>query len=1008
MWRIAPGKHLVAAFYRNTAIHVFVDRAIGEVALLAAAESEDGELAAVAEAEALRLRELLKFDFFFAGRHEFGADIDAELRGAAGAVGRDRSEDAAEMRARIAVEQPHVAHLVLRPFLDAYHIVADRLAALDVAYEEEAFLHECIAVGQQWALQGRITSDESVTLELFQHGPAPGRPPGTARLRTPRPAEQAPRLRRGDRGGHGADRDRSPSSTGLDAREPRRPHRRDRGGPAGPAHRRRSSTWTARWSTGSPRPTCSRTRSASGQVGAGDLARLVLTAVDGTLGGDPTRAGGLGISALRGHCDGPAGGAGRAALRAEDRRHHPPAVARHRQGTPADGAHRRPRLGGDPVPDRTGRARASASTTSLCTELETEDGVLTGRVIGAFLWGEPKARAVRRFAREHGIDLPQSYGYANGDEDVAVPGQHRPARMRSAPGRALRRRPTCRAGRSSTCRSRSGQDCARLLGHRGAVAGLNAGLLGGAVIGAVRRDKRSGINLGIPTGCDAALALAGVKLEVTGEKNLLERPAIFIGNHQSSLDPVIMGALLRRDITGVAKAEASRDPRMLLATLLLDPVFIDRSNSTQSRAALDALRDRMRSGTSIMIFPEGTRMPTPEPGPFKKGAFHMAMQVGVPIVPVVFRNAGDLLAPHSLVVRPGTVEVCVLEPIDTSDWTRRGPQRHRLRRAPEVRRHPGEVAGMTGQDQMWDLAASWGARGPDERDRGTDVALRAPPAALLDDLLADDPRPGARLGPLPGGARVGDTELVPRCRQRVLDPLLPVGPPAWVTDEAFRLELPRTPHPPARSRHDGAAAGARPDPGAHALRPQPAAVGGHPGRGARGRPGGVPPQAAPLAHRRARRHPADVARPEPRRASTPPTSRPPSRASRRYPTDRWGLTTAVVREQLAAAARAVVCSRRSLGARALTGRGAAVSDAVRYASSLRRTLAAPPAPPSPLLAGRRGTSWRFEVLECPLADLKAAAKSAHGSLNDAYVAALLGGLRRYHELHGVGSTTSRW
>ena len=168
VWSIAPGKHLVAAFYRNTAIHVFVDRAIGTVALLAAAESEDGEFAAVAEAEALRLRELLKFDFFFAGRHQFGADIDAELRGAAGAVGRDRSEDAAEIRARIAVEQPYVSHLVLRPFLDAYHIVADRLAALDIAYEEESFLHECIAVGQQWALQGRITSDESVTLELFR------------------------------------------------------------------------------------------------------------------------------------------------------------------------------------------------------------------------------------------------------------------------------------------------------------------------------------------------------------------------------------------------------------------------------------------------------------------------------------------------------------------------------------------------------------------------------------------------------------------------------------------------------------------------------------------------------------------------------------------------------------------------------------------------------------------------------------------------------------------------
>ena len=168
VWSIAPDKHLVAAFYRNTAIHVFVDRAIGTVALLAAAESDDGEFAAVAEAEALRLRELLKFDFFFSGRHQFGEDIDAELRGAADTVDRNRSADAAELRARIAVEQPYVAHLVLRPFLDAYHIVADRLAALDIPYEEESFLDECIAVGQQWALQGRITSDESVTLELFR------------------------------------------------------------------------------------------------------------------------------------------------------------------------------------------------------------------------------------------------------------------------------------------------------------------------------------------------------------------------------------------------------------------------------------------------------------------------------------------------------------------------------------------------------------------------------------------------------------------------------------------------------------------------------------------------------------------------------------------------------------------------------------------------------------------------------------------------------------------------
>jgi len=168
VWRIAPDKHLVAAFYRNTAIHVFVDRAIGELALLAAAESDSGDVVAVAEAEALRLRELLKFDFFFAGRHAFGADIDAELRGVADPSHTRRKADTAELRARLATTRPHVAHLVLRPFIDAYQVVADRLADLDVPFSEAEFLDDCVAVGQQWALQGRIASDESVTLELFR------------------------------------------------------------------------------------------------------------------------------------------------------------------------------------------------------------------------------------------------------------------------------------------------------------------------------------------------------------------------------------------------------------------------------------------------------------------------------------------------------------------------------------------------------------------------------------------------------------------------------------------------------------------------------------------------------------------------------------------------------------------------------------------------------------------------------------------------------------------------
>jgi putative phosphoserine phosphatase/1-acylglycerol-3-phosphate O-acyltransferase len=144
---------------------------------------------------------------------------------------------------------------------------------------------------------------------------------------------------------------------------------------------------------------------------------------------------------------------------------------------------------------------------------------------------------------------------------------------------------------------------------------------------------------------------------------------VFIFNHQSSLDVAIIGSLVRSDLTGVAKKEAARDPRFAPIGYVTDVVYIDRSNSQQAREALAPAVDRLRGGTSIAIAPEGTRSPTPRLGRFKKGAFHLAMQAGVPIVPIVIRNAGDLMWRGSLVIRAGTVDVTVLEPIETAGWT---------------------------------------------------------------------------------------------------------------------------------------------------------------------------------------------------------------------------------------------------------------------------------------------------------------------------------------------------
>jgi putative phosphoserine phosphatase/1-acylglycerol-3-phosphate O-acyltransferase len=140
---------------------------------------------------------------------------------------------------------------------------------------------------------------------------------------------------------------------------------------------------------------------------------------------------------------------------------------------------------------------------------------------------------------------------------------------------------------------------------------------------------------------------------------------VFVFNHQSSFDVIVIARLLRRDFTAVAKAELARDPRFAALGALAGVAYVDRSDRSQSRAALAPVVEKLRSGISLAIAPEGTRSATPTLGPFKKGAFHIAVQAEVPIVPVVVRNAGEIMWRASLVARPGTVDVVVLPPVPT-------------------------------------------------------------------------------------------------------------------------------------------------------------------------------------------------------------------------------------------------------------------------------------------------------------------------------------------------------
>jgi putative phosphoserine phosphatase / 1-acylglycerol-3-phosphate O-acyltransferase len=312
----------------------------------------------------------------------------------------------------------------------------------------------------------------------------------------------------------------------------------------------------------------------------------------------------------------------------------------------------------------------------LCTEVEVEGGLVTGRLAGPVLWGEGKADAMRDFARSRGIDLSESYAYGNGKEDLPyleAAGRPRPLN----PDGGLTELARERGWESYRFRGRGRAGPVPVLRPAAALAGLSGAVAAGVALGLLTRSRRAAANLAISAGTESALALAGVRLNVAGEENLWSsRPAVFIFNHQSSLDTLIVGSLVRRDITAVAKKEAARDPRFAPVGLLMDVAYIDRSNSAKARSALEPVVEKLRSGVSLTIAPEGTRTATPRLGRFKKGAFHIAMQAGVPIVPIVIRNAGELMWRGSTVVRPGTVDVVVLDPVSTDGWRPGALDRH--------------------------------------------------------------------------------------------------------------------------------------------------------------------------------------------------------------------------------------------------------------------------------------------------------------------------------------------
>jgi 1-acyl-sn-glycerol-3-phosphate acyltransferase len=163
------------------------------------------------------------------------------------------------------------------------------------------------------------------------------------------------------------------------------------------------------------------------------------------------------------------------------------------------------------------------------------------------------------------------------------------------------------------------------------------------------------------------LRLSGVKVKVTGG-NLLDpqQPYVFVANHWSYYDAVPLFAYTGRRMGMVGKKELLKAPLLGYGMGFVNVIAIDRSNRERAVGSIQEATQRLRSGISFGVCPEGTRARPGEMLPFKKGAFHMAVQAGVPVVPMAIKNSDQLMGKGTGEAWPGTIETVMLPPVETS------------------------------------------------------------------------------------------------------------------------------------------------------------------------------------------------------------------------------------------------------------------------------------------------------------------------------------------------------
>jgi 1-acyl-sn-glycerol-3-phosphate acyltransferase len=192
------------------------------------------------------------------------------------------------------------------------------------------------------------------------------------------------------------------------------------------------------------------------------------------------------------------------------------------------------------------------------------------------------------------------------------------------------------------------------------------------------------------------LASAGVRLKVHTRASLdPRRPYVFMANHLSMVDIWAVLVAVPVPLRFIAKKQLGAIPLFGWAMHAGRFIFIDRQNPASARRSIDQAALRVRSGQSVVVFPEGTRSRDGRLGAFKKGGFHLAISSGADIVPVAIRGSREVMPRGSALIRPGDVSIEIGEPIATAGL----PLDDRAGLSALVNRVHGRIADMLGEPE---------------------------------------------------------------------------------------------------------------------------------------------------------------------------------------------------------------------------------------------------------------------------------------------------------------------